>query len=164
MKIIKYVKNRFIKTLVVLLLIGICVGCSSNNEEGDTPKSKAELMVGTWKAIKSVQLCTVGGEITGNDDPCDQLRRLQMNSDGTFTDTYYNIGANNVCLQDGMDTGYWKIVNDVLIINEDGFDEDIVISFFEISSDILKVGQYDDSLPCGTGDLSISYYFEFKRV
>ncbi|WP_027137150.1 lipocalin-like domain-containing protein [Gaetbulibacter saemankumensis] len=145
-----------IKIVLVLILV-IIAGCSSNDDE---PKPESNLLIGVWKPIKFVYVCT-----DLNDEEfstaCEQTGRLTMRSNGTWTETYF-YEYNNVCEDDGESSGTWKIVNGKLIVSENGSD-DIEITLFEISETTLKIGQYDEEF-CEGNDAGAHYYGEYIRV
>ncbi|MCR8668313.1 lipocalin family protein [Aestuariibaculum sp. M13] len=142
-----------------MLIFLVAAGCSSSDDNDDV-KANSSLLVGEWKPLKFVYVCSELEEVE-NSTACEQTGRLTMRTNGTWTETYY-YEYDDVCEYDGESSGTWKIVNDKLIITESGFGE-IEISLFEVTESTLKVGQYDSEL-CDVADDNAHYYGEYIRV
>ncbi|WP_242206468.1 lipocalin-like domain-containing protein [Aestuariivivens insulae] len=149
--------KNVIKTILLLSLF-VVFGCSSNDD--NNTESDSSLFIGIWKPIKSVYVCSSGTDIE-NYTACEQTGRLTVRENGTWTETYF-YEYNDICEDDGTSSGTWEIVNDKLIVTENG-SGDIEITFFEIIGNTLKLGQYDDEI-CGEVDESAHYYGEYVKI
>ena len=152
-------QNLFYGLLIVLLFMG--TACS-NNDDGET-KTLSEQFTGTWKPVKNVIVCSTGTSDIENLTVCEQTGRLTVKQDGTWTETYFYEYIDNMCEDDGVSNGTWKIVNDKLFVTENGSGE-IEITVFEIIENILQVGQYDTEFLCDGDKPSSHYYREYIKV
>lgn len=153
------IKKEFLPFILILIL----VGCSSNND--DDSQSKSSLFIGTWKPVKSVDVCSTGSEDIEILSTCEQTGRLSLNSNGTYSETYFYEYIDNICEEDGVSNGTWKIDNDKLFVIESEFGE-TEITFFEIEGNILRVGQYeeDPEFTCDGDNLPSHYYREYIKI
>ncbi len=143
----------------ILISLVIFSSCSSD----DDSNSNLNPIVGTWKGIKEVDVCSTGSEDISNFDSCRQTGRLTFSENGTLNFTQYELINGNCELAD-TDTGTWVIDNSNLTIGIAG--NTIEITFFELSSNTLKIGRYfsDPDDPCDGGNLLSHNYTEFVRV
>jgi hypothetical protein len=150
-------KLQIINTVIVLLLI---VGCS---KEDDT-STKEVLLIGTWKPIKEVDVCSTGSEFNSVYSVCEQMGRTIFSLDGTLKITQYQDLDNGGCEQYNITIGQWELIENDLILSIPG--ESIEPTFFELSSNTLRVGyyDYDPNDLCDGGNLPSHYYTEFERV
>ena len=143
----------------ILISLVIFSSCSSD----DDSNSNLNPIVGTWKGIKEVDVCSTGSEDISNFDSCQQTGRLTFSENGTLNFTQYEL-INGNCELAVTDTGTWVIDNSNLTIGIAG--NTIEITFFELSSNTLKIGRYfsDPDDPCDGGNLLSHNYTEFVRV
>ncbi|TWO33273.1 lipocalin family protein [Seonamhaeicola sediminis] len=155
-------KKLFVKSFIVLMIL--CLGCSSNNDVNEEKKDTlSEQFIGEWKPVKFVFSCTSGDEVVIS-SACEQTGRLTVSSNGTWVEnSFYEY--NNVCEDDGASNDTWAINGNELTVTviENGSGNNIEITFFEISGNTLKIGQYDNEL-CDDTDASSLYYMEYVRI
>jgi len=139
------------------ILIGLMIFSSCSKEDALSP------IIGTWKPVKDVEVCSTGSEEIYNFDSCEQTGRLIFNKDGNFSISAYYLSGND-CLFEYKDYGTWAITNGNLSIKEDGITEQV--TYFELSGNTLRVGQYEDDPDyfCDGENLLSHYYMEFVRV
>ncbi|TXG38664.1 lipocalin-like domain-containing protein [Seonamhaeicola maritimus] len=154
-------KHAFFLGLLISFIL--CLGCSKSDDATDAEKTLEEQFIGIWKPIKFVAACSSGSSETEIYSTCEQTGRLTINANGNWAETYFYEYTDNMCEEDGVSNGTWKIVNGKLIVNESEFEE-AEVTFFEISGNTLKVGQYDDDYPCGADDTSSYYYKEYIKI
>ena len=143
----------------ILISLVIFSSCSSD----DDSNSNLNPIVGTWKGIKEVDVCSTGSEDISNFDSCRQTGRLTFSENGTLNFTQYEL-INGNCELAVTDTGTWIIDNSNLTIGIAGNTNEV--TFFEFSSNTLKLGRYfsDPNDPCDGGNLPSHNYTEFVRV
>lgn len=144
------------------ILMGLIIfsSCSSN----DDSNISSSLIIGIWKPIKDVGVCSTGDEVTNDYDPCEQTNRLTFNEDGSYSESSYYLSGNE-CLLEYEGDGTWIITNgDLSITLGDG--TFIQVTFFELSENILKTGLYENvpSDLCGDGNMLTLRYTEYLRV
>jgi len=106
------------KKIILLLSVVTLVFTSCKNDDDSTSQDQ---FIGTWTYYKSF---TNGVEEVLSD--CDKQDKIQVNSDGTLTDTYY-YDNNGTCELDGEDSATWEnLGNGIYLItyNVDDFYED----------------------------------------
>jgi hypothetical protein len=143
------------------ILIGLLIFSSCSNN--DDSNSNSTSIVGTWKPIKEVDVCSTGSEEAYDFDSCEQTSRLIFNDNGSFSENSYYLSGND-CVLDYEDNGTWTIANGNLSVNYGSSNEQV--TFFELSGNTLRLGQYDNDPndPCDGGNLPSHYYTEFIRV
>jgi len=143
------------------ILIGLMIFSSCSSD--DDSNSNSNSIIGTWKGIKEVDVCSTGNEQTYNFDACEQTGRLTFSENGTLNITEYDL-VNGNCEQDYTLIGTWVIDNGNLSVTIAGDTDEV--TFFEVSSNTLKLGQYDSDPndPCDGGNLPSHYYTEYTRV
>lgn len=154
-----------IRVLLLKFLIAIlffCTACSSNDDDNNVLDSLAKQIIGTWKPVKEVTVCSTGSMDIENYSACEQTGRLSINANGTFTETYFD-EYSSICEADGVLSGTWEIINDQLTVIETGFGN-IDITFFEITGNTLRLGQYDEEFICDGDKMSSHYYNEYTRI
>ena len=143
------------------ILIGLMIlsSCSSD----DDSNSNSNSIVGTWKGIKEVDVCSTGSEDIYDFDSCEQTGRLTFSENGTLNITEYDL-INGNCELDYTRIGTWVIDNGNLSVTIAGNTNEI--TFFELSSNTLKLGQdgSDPDDPCDGGNLPSHNYTEYVRV
>ena len=152
---------NFFKILTMALIL--CVSCSKN-DDGDTPpvNNLEKSLIGTWKQMKFVVGCSSGSDEVSNSTACEQQGRLTIKSDGTFSETYYyDYGMG--CEEEDIEMGSWRIYNNKLFVTDDYFGE-YEVTYFEVTQNVLRVGQYDTDYPCDSGGNSTHYYYEYTRI
>lgn len=156
-------KSRILLKSILIITIVFCTACSKNDDEEITAKSAEELFIGTWKPIEFVIVCTSGSNEVESFSICVQTGRLTINQNRTWSETSFYEFAENMCEDDGVDNGTWRIVNDKLFVTESEFGENEV-TFFEISESTLRVGLYDTEFTCD-GDIPSSHFYrELTRI
>jgi hypothetical protein len=143
------------------ILIGLMIFSSCSSD--DDSNSNSNSIVGTWKGIKEVDVCSTGSEDIYDFDSCEQTGRLTFSENGTLNITEYDL-INGNCELDYTRIGTWVIDNGNLSVTIAGDTDEV--TFFEVSSNTLKLGQYDSDPndPCDGGNLPSHYYTEFVRV
>ena len=143
----------------ILISLVIFSSCSSD----DDSNSNLNPIVGTWKGIKEVDVCSTGSEDIFDFDSCEQTGRLAFSKNGTLNFTRYEL-INGNCELSVTNSGTWVIDNGNLIIGISGDTNEV--TFFELSSNTLKLGRYssDPNDPCDGGNLPSHNYTEFVRV
>ncbi|MBL87252.1 MAG: hypothetical protein CMO82_13080 [Winogradskyella sp.] len=146
----------FLGILIGLLIIS---SCSSDDDSNSDTGS----IIGTWKPIKEVDVCSTGFEDVYDFDSCEQTGRIIFSEDGTLNITEYDLENGN-CEQYYNSTGTWTLTGDNLSVTLDG--ETINPTFFELTNNTLRVGYYDndENDPCDGGNLPSHYYTEYTRV
>jgi hypothetical protein len=153
--------------LLFILITGLIILSScSNDDEG----SEQNLIIGTWKPIKEVSVCSTGSEQVYDFDSCEQQSRYvfashdnpDLETDGTITITEKSL-INGDCQTTYTVTGTWSLDTDDLTLTIDGETENP--TFFELTSNRLRIGYYDNDPndPCDGGNLLSHYYTEFQR-
>lgn len=138
------------------ILIGLLIvfSCSSD----DNSNSETPTLVGTWQPINEINYCSTGSQETYTLNNCEQNGRFKFNSNGTFTDIYYELGNNDEC-NSYTENGTWEINNSSLMLNSSNF------TTFELTENTLKIGRelIVPGEPCNDGHL-IKYEINYIRV
>jgi hypothetical protein len=156
--------NLLLSTIFILSISS----CSSDENESQN------LIVGIWKQVKSVEVCSTGNE-TINDLAigCNKNSSFSFNENGEFNlKTYYDyyVDENGVeqintnCEKFIVSNGTWNLKENELTININN--EPMVFNFIKISSEKLEMGSYDSNSnnSCdGNGNVS-HYYTEYERI
>ncbi|MDA9125987.1 lipocalin family protein [Flavobacteriaceae bacterium] len=146
------------------LLIGILIGimilssCSSD----DDSNSNSVSIVGIWKPIKEVFVCSTGNEETSDFSTCLLMTRLTFNSNNTFNNQEYS--EDTVDCLENFSNGTWTLITNNLTFNLS--EVTVIPTFFELTDNIIKIGYYnnDNLLTCDNGsELSYSYV-EYVRI
>lgn len=143
----------------ILIVIMTLANCSSNNDSN----SAENALVGTWKPIKEVDVCSTGSQVSSQYSTCQQQSRYTFNENGTFSIIDYQM-ENIDCIIAYQATGTWLLSNGNLTIIAAGVTE--TPTFFELTNNMLQIGYYDadPNDPCDGGNLPSHYYTEFSRV
>tara|TARA_R110001606_G_scaffold397909_2_gene575660 strand:- start:44 stop:505 length:462 start_codon:yes stop_codon:yes gene_type:complete len=143
------------------ILIGLMIFSSCSND--DDSNSDSNSIVGTWKAIKEVDVCSTGNEDVYDFDSCEQTGRTIFSENGTLSITEYDLENGN-CEQYYSAIGTWSLSGNNLTVTTEG--ETNNPTFFELSNNVLRIGYYDadPNDPCDGGNLPSHYYTEFVRV
>lgn len=142
----------------------ILSSCSSNDNPNSETDNDSMSIIGTWKPLKRVTICSTGSEESEDFDSCVQTGRLIYEENGNFNEDTYSLNNSNECNLIHQENGTWKIENDKLNLkysDDNSFGE---VSFFELSENVLKIGEYTNSGSCDGGNLESHYYFEYQRV
>lgn len=144
------------------ILIGLMIFSSCSSDDDNSTNSTS--IVGIWKPIKEVDVCSTGNEDIYTYDSCEQTDRVTFESNGNVNETSYYLNGNSDCVLDYTENGTWEINNGNLTITQQG--QTIQITFFELTGNTLKLGQYDNDSNdlCDGGNLPSLYYTEFVRV
>ena len=141
------------------LLIGLLIlsSCSNNDD------SNSNSIIGVWKPVKEVDVCSTGSEQSSDYSACHQQSRYTFNADGSLTIVDYQL-ENGDCIITYNENGVWQLNNDNLTLTIGG--ETNNPTFFELTNNTLRVGYYDSDPndPCDGGNLPSHYYTEFNRV
>ncbi len=108
--------------------------CSNNDDNSDTNP-----IIGTWKPIKKVEICSTGSIETYDYSECEKTGRTKFFSNGTINITEYNLNNGN-CEQFDNTNGSWSANNEILTLTFDGFAYSP--DFFELNNNTLKTGGY----------------------
>ena len=138
------------------------VSCSNDEGSVSNTNPNSIAIVGTWKAIKAVDVCSTGSEQVFNLSSCEQMGRTIFSENGTlvlinYTETLFN------CEQSSSFNGTWFLDGENLTITTD---QTYDYSFFEVTDSTLRLGDYDSSqnLTCDGGNPLSHYYTEFEKV
>ncbi|MGZ0017673.1 lipocalin family protein [Yeosuana sp. AK3] len=144
------------KKIIFVLLVFLIVACSSGNDDNSTS------VIGTWKPISEVDVCSTGRIETYAFDTCEQNGRLNFLNNGTLSISFYE--DFNGCNKYLEQTGTWDLVGDNLTLSISG--ESNNPTFIKIIENKLQIGYYDSDPndPCDGGNLPSHYYTEFVRV
>ena len=148
----------------VKLFLGIIIGlmifssCSSD----DDSNSNSVSIVGIWKPIKEVFVCSTGNEQTSNFSTCLLMTRLTFNSDNTFNNQEYSEDTGD-CLEN-FSNGTWTLINNNLTFNLS--EVSVNPTFFDSTDNIIKIGYYnnDNLLTCDNGSELSHSYVEYIRI
>lgn len=143
------------------ILIGLLVFTSCSSD--DDASTVEELIIGTWKPVKEVDVCSTGNEDTYILDDCEQTSRITFASSGTIN-VIENYLFNDICEEDFNATGTWVLIDGNLTVSIEG---DVSSpTFLEIYDNLLRVGFYDadPNNPCDGGNLPSHYYIEYERA
>lgn len=147
------------KKILLGALIGVLIlsSCSNNDDSNSTS------IVGIWKPIAEVDVCSTGSKETYDYSSCEQLSRTTFSSNGTLNITEFDDNTGD-CIEDYKENGTWTLNGDNLSANLGG--ETINPTFFELTSNTLRIGYYDNDAnnPCDGGNLPSYYYTEYTRV
>ena len=151
----------FIFILTFTILISSCKVADDNNSNPED-SNLIDLVVGTWQPLKDVRVCTGGNEIVDIDE-CGQKGRLTINSNGTYSESFYEMFDGN-CTPNEEESGTWEIRNGKL------FGDNEEVTFFEVEKNILRVGEVQQNggpiVPCSDtiGGGFTHSYTELVRV
>jgi hypothetical protein len=141
------------------ILIGIITfnACSDDNNNSDTNP-----IIGTWKPIKKVEICSTGSVETYEYSECEKTGRTKFYPNGIINITEYHMN-NGTCEQFDNTDGSWSVNNEILTLTFDGFSYSP--NFLELNSGTLKIGLLPSYSPiyCESGQLS-NYYIELIKV
>ena len=145
--------------IYILTFIGIIAFNSCSNDDDN---SETNPIIGTWKPIKKVEICSTGSIETYDYSECEKTGRTKFFSNGTINITEYNLDNGN-CEQFDNSNGTWSENNGILTLTFDGFS--YTPDFYELNNDNLKIGLLPSYSPiyCESGQLS-NYYIEFIKV
>lgn len=148
------------KTQLILLIFISTLILSSCSSDDD---SNSISIVGIWKPIAEVDVCSTGSEETYNYSTCEQLSRTTFSSNGTLNISEFDDNTGD-CIEDYNVNGTWVLNGGNLSATLEG--ETINPTFFELTDNTLRIGYYDNDAndPCDGGNLPSHYYTEFTRV
>ncbi|PQJ17042.1 hypothetical protein BST93_10240 [Nonlabens tegetincola] len=135
----------------------------SSYSSDDNSNINSGSIIGTWKPIKEVNVCSTGSEIVYDFDSCIQTGRLIFFNNGTVSDTGYKLQNGN-CEQYYHETGTWSLNGNNLTAKIEGDTNNP--TFFELTNNTLRIGYYDadPNELCDGENLRSYYYDEFVRV
>ena len=155
--------------LLVVSLLLVLVSCSTQTESNTD--REVSLIVGTWKPVKEVDVCTTGSEQVYQYDACQQEGQYEFIQDtdpdletgGTILVTEKN-SVDQACQTTYQKIGTWNLAGGSFTLNLDG--EIINPTFFELIPGRLRIGYYEsDSLDSCDGDNLLSHYYtEFVKL
>ena len=142
------------------ILIGLMIFSSCSND--DDSNSDSTSIVGIWKPIKEVDICSTGNENTSDFSTCLQRSRLTFNSDGTLNNMEYSEDTGE-CLEN-FANGTWTLTGENLSLTINS--ETSNPTFFELTNNTLQIGYYNNDAndPCDGGNLPSHHYTEYTRV
>ncbi|HUH47943.1 MAG TPA: lipocalin family protein [Arenibacter sp.] len=140
----------------LLALFIIFSSCSKDDD------SNSNSIVGIWKPIKEIDVCSNGSEEKIDYDSCEQTGRFVFEKSGSFSKIDNYLNNNGDCELDESYNGTWTLSDGDLSLNFGGLS--LPAAYFELSGNTLRIGQYDDSWSCQDGS-SVSYYYtEYIKV
>ena len=158
-KIMKIVK---LSSLIVLTILAF--SCSSNEEDSLSSNS----IVGTWKPIAEVGVCSTGKEDVSVYTSCEQESRYifklhnnqSLETDGTLTGTKKTLENGECEIYSTGKISTWSLKDGVFTVDNE------IVTFFELESNVFRAGSYDNDPndPCDGGNLPSHYYTEFVRA
>jgi len=155
--------------LIFAFFIGLLIFSSCSNNDDSEPDLAPEPIaitseiIGVWKPIKSVVLCSMGSEDIRELDPCEKRGEIIFSDNSTMsisvTEAY-----TDMCRTIYQATGTWVLDEDVLSLTIEGETE--IPAFFELTNDILRIGgnDFEDDDRCDGDNLPSYYYTEYERV
>ena len=145
------------------LFIGLLIGFMILSCSSDDDNSNSNNLIGTWKPIKEVDICSTGSEQVSEYSECRQTGRLTFSSNESMTVTVYEVDL-GVCEQIYNANGTWTLNGDDLTITIAG--ETDSPTFFELTNNTLRIGYYDSDPndPCDGENLPSHYFTEYTRV
>jgi hypothetical protein len=149
----------FCGILIGCMMLSSCFGNDAFNFDTDPIYS----IVGSWKEIRFVKVCSTGSEDITDAGSCIQTGSTTFSENGSFSITEYNL-TNGNCELDITTIGSWVIEDGNLTVTIDG--NTIEVTLFELSGNTLHLGQYDSGLynSCDDGSLVSYHYTELLRV
>ena len=161
---LKYVMNKKMKSFYGLLICLILFSsCSSDEDSNFDPSSIIgipSLIIGTWKPLKEVDVCSTGSEVIREYSICEQKSRLTFYANGDYY-TEYSVENGN-CLDSLNERGTWALDGDTLKITPTD-EETQNPTIFKLSNTILRVGFYEEGA-CYVGNTSSLNYHEFTKI
>jgi len=144
--------------LIMILTLLINFSCSSNDDS-----SNSNNLIGTWKPIKEVDVCSTGSEQVSEYSECRQTGMLTFSSNESMTVTVYEVDL-GICEQVYNASGIWTLNENNLTITIDS--ETDTPTFFELTNNTLRIGYYDSDPidTCDGGNLPSHYYTEYIRI
>ncbi len=163
------------KKVLIFLLAILIVSCSESSESDENSLNNTTSIIGIWKPIKFIDVCSTGSEEVYVFTICEQQSRIEFTEYDTVNSTWYGNDSN--CESDGPSNGVgsYTIIGNVLSITWQGEFDPIednnseIWTIFELSSNKLKLSQtYSNPDPVydicdGTG-LWDYFYYEFVRA
>lgn len=137
----------------------ILPSCSSNDDSNNDNLINDALLIGTWKPLLLVQVCTSGSENVNEHPECVQMGRYKFFENGTYNFSDYSFNCEELNIN-----GEWSIFEETLILTKE--QQIDTITFFEVTNDKFRSGHYSDDPndTCdGVNPLS-HWYSELIRV
>ena len=149
--------------LFCFILIGLMISssCSSDdNLNNDNPNLETASIVGLWKPMFNVSVCSTGSEVVSELNDCQQTSRATFYEDGTFN----NIEFNTFCEEYYNKNGTWTITEGNLILTTE--EQVDIITFFEVTNNRLRTGHYgsDPNNTCDGENPQSHWYSEYVRL
>jgi hypothetical protein len=155
------------KRLLLYLFISslLISGCSSSDD--DDMSQNLDLIVGVWKLVNDVEVCSNGSESVEVLTTCQKQSTVEFTKDGTIHSIdYYTEDCEDIDSPE-ISIGTYTLDGKTITINwPDELNPEIDI-IFELTTDKMKAGNYfidlnRDSFDCdGIPDYA---YYEFVRV
>lgn len=156
------------KILFILCLIAI--SCSKDD---NTPPSIINPIVGTWKPIKLVGLCsTVGQQVFSILDDCTKESRWvfaqddpTIDTDGTVKVISNSLTETGICEVQSTEEGTWLREGDVLKMTFGNLTDRY--TYYEVFTHLLRIGYQAGggrSSLCDDSTVLTHEYVEFRRV
>ncbi|WP_055437735.1 lipocalin family protein [Lacinutrix algicola] len=123
--------------------------------------SQEETIVGIWKPIKVVNVCSSGFEEVYDVSTCGQLSRLTFLSNGVYSTSEYSDDTGN-CIEYLNANGTWGLNGTNLTVVIDGETNTPIL--FELTNNTLKFGYFEDNDLCQNGEQLSYEYTECIRV
>ncbi|TNJ44677.1 lipocalin family protein [Tamlana fucoidanivorans] len=156
-------KTQSLIVYVAVFFLFFASSCSSNDDEKETPQQNIESQfVGVWKPVRFVIVCSGEDQDVENYTSCEQKGRLTINADGTWVETYFYEYIDDKCTEDVLEKGTWKIMDGALFVKYEGQEEEEA-TYFKVSKNSVKVGQYNPIFYCGD-DASSYFYKEYIKL
>jgi len=148
-------------SFVILVMVTLFLTtCSKSGSGVSTPEVS---IIGTWKPIKEVDVCSDKSKTESVYDACQLQSRYIFTKEGTINITEYH-NTQSGCVITNQSNGTFKINNNTLVTSIDN--EVNVNDFLELNGDVLKVGRYENETnnTCSINLLVTHYYTELVRV
>ena len=150
-----HIMNKEMKSFCGLYLIVFSSYDSDEDSDADSL-----LIIGTWKPLKEVDVCSTGSEVIREYSICEQKSRLTFYANGDYY-TEYSVENGN-CLDSLNERGTWALDGDTLKITPTD-EETQNPTIFKLSNTILRVGFYEEGA-CYVGNTSSLNYHEFTKI
>lgn len=155
--------------LIYVIFIGLLIMSScSNNDESDSnlepePVVFTSEIIGVWKPMKSVIVCSTGSEDAYELDPCEKRGEIIFSENGSMSISV-NEAYTDMCGRIYQANGTWVIINNELSLTIDGETE--TPAFFELNSSKLRIGDndFEEGERCDGDNLPSHYYIEYERA
>ncbi|OBX25139.1 lipocalin-like protein [Gelidibacter algens] len=141
-----------------LISLFLLISCSPK----DNSVSETNSIIGAWKPIKEIHVCSTGTQHVYEYSICEQTGRITLSANGTLSTTAHDQTEGN-CVQYDSAMGTWKLNgnNLTIIINEHTNNP----SLSKLVNNKLRIGYDADPESTCNGEGSPSHYYtEFMKV